>query len=157
MPLFFKVLELQEDNIMLTQSICLDGLRLLVVDDDADTREILTFLFEMEGAEIKSVGSANEALELISNFKPDILISDIHLPDEDGCSLLPKVRNLEVEKGRWIPAIALTGSVMEEDRAEAFSAGFQKYLCKPINLDELISVVANLARGNLFAGSLQTC
>jgi hypothetical protein len=142
---------------MFTQSICLDGLRLLVVDDDADTREILTFLFEMEGAEIKSVGSANEALELISNFKPDILISDIHLPDEDGCSLLPKVRNLEVEQGRWIPAIALTGSVMEEARAEAFSAGFQKYLCKPINLDELISVVANLAGCNLFAGSLQTC
>lgn len=142
---------------MLTQSICLDGLRLLVVDDDADTREILTFLFEMEGAEIKSVGSANEALELVSHFKPDILISDIHLPDENGYSLLPKVRNLKVAQDRWIPAIALTGSVMEQDRADALSAGFQKYLCKPINLDELVSVVANLARGNLFVSSLQTC
>lgn len=142
---------------MLTQSICLDGLRLLVVDNDADTREILTFLFEMEGAEIKSVASANEALELISLFKPDIFISDIHLPDGDGYSLLPKVRNLKVAQGKWMPAIALTGSAMEEDRADAFSAGFQKYLCKPINLDELVSVVANLARCNLFAGSLQTC
>jgi two-component system, OmpR family, response regulator len=132
---------------MFNQSIYFDGLRLLIVDDDADTREILTLVFEMEGAEIISATSASEALELISRFKPDILISDIHLPDEDGYSLLSKVRNLEIGQGRWTPAIALTGSVMDEDCAKAFSAGFQIHLCKPIYLDELVSEVANLARG----------
>lgn len=138
---------------MSTQLIRFDGLRLLVVDDDADTREILTLIFEMEGAEIRSVASASEALELISPFKPDILISDIRLPDEDGYSLLSKVRKLERVQGRWTPAIALTGSAMDEDCANALSAGFQLHLCKPINLDELVSEVADLLAGcKLLAG-----
>ncbi|MCG6136424.1 MAG: response regulator [Nostoc sp. LLA-1] len=128
------------------QSLSVNGLHLLVVDDDTDTRKILTILFELEGAKVIAVASASEALKVISHFKPDILISDICLPDEDGYSLLPKIRNLVAAPGKCMPAIALTGSAKEEDRTYALSAGFQKHLCKPINLDELVYEVANLAR-----------
>lgn len=129
---------------MYTQSISVKGLRLLVVDDDADTRQILNILFELEEAKVIAVASASEALEVISQFKPDILISDISLPDEDGYSLLSKIRGLMAAQGKQIPAIALTGSTREEDRIYAFASGFQSYLCKPINLDELVYEVAGL-------------
>ncbi|WP_414545937.1 response regulator [Nostoc sp. CCY0012] len=131
---------------MYTQSLSIDGLNLLVVDDDTDTRQMLTILFELEGAKVIAVSSASEALKVISHFQPDILISDICLPDEDGYSLLPKIRNLVAASGKCIPAIALTGAAKEEDRTYALAAGFQKHLCKPINLDELVYEVANLAR-----------
>ncbi|WP_193200444.1 response regulator [Nostoc sp. MG11] len=130
---------------MSNESMFFKGLRLLIVDDDADTRTLLTFLFELDGAEIVTAASASEALEVMSFFKPDILISDICLPDEDGYSLLMKVKNLEAERVRKIPAIALTASVSEEDRIHALVAGFQIYLSKPIDLEELACIVADLA------------
>lgn len=130
---------------MYTKPISVDGLHLLVVDDDPDTRQILTILFELEGAEIKAVGSASEALEVMTYFKPDILISDIYLPDEFGFSLLSKVRNMRIRKEEWIPAIALTGAIGDQDRACALASGFQMILYKPIMLDELVSAVASLA------------
>ncbi|WP_017319284.1 response regulator [Mastigocladopsis repens] len=123
----------------------LDGLRLLVVDDDADARELLTCLFSWEGAEIITATSAVEALDALAGFQPDILISDIRLPDEDGYSLLLKVRNLDVSQGGKIPAIALTADAGEEYRIRALSAGFDRYIAKPIDLDELSSVVKSLA------------
>ncbi|MEH2209342.1 response regulator [Nostoc sp.] len=129
---------------MSNQSISCQGLRLLVVDDDADTRILLTFLFELEGAEVIAVASADEALKRMSSFKPDILISDICLPNEDGCSLLLKVKNLEAKRGRKIPAIALTASTFEDDRKRALLAGYDIYQRKPIDLDELTSMVASL-------------
>ncbi|MBD2569116.1 response regulator [Anabaena lutea] len=135
---------------MYSQSIHLDNLKLLIVDDDSDTREILTLLFELEGAEIISAGSAHEAIEIISNFKPDILISDISLPDEDGYWLLRKVKNLEALKGRWVPAIAMTGWASAADQEYSLKAGFQKHLCKPINLDELLFAVASLVNLNQY-------
>ncbi|WP_373527294.1 response regulator [Nostoc sp.] len=130
---------------MSNESMSFKGLRLLVVDDDLDTRTLLTFLFELDGAEILTAASAAEALEIISFFKPDILISDICLPDEDGYSLLVKIRNIEAKRGRKIPAIALTASAYDEDRKRASLAGYDIYRCKPIDLDELASVVASLA------------
>ncbi|MBD2293684.1 response regulator [Anabaena sphaerica FACHB-251] len=142
---------------MCSQSIHLDNLRLLIVDDDSDTRQILTLLFELEGAEIISVASAHEAIEIISNFRPDILISDISLPDEDGCSLLPKVRNLEALKDKWVPAIAMTGWASAEDQEYTLKAGFQKHLCKPINLDELVSAVTSLVNSRQYVNNLQMC
>ncbi len=129
---------------MSNQSMSCQGLRLLVVDDDTDTRILLTFLFELEGAEVIAVASADEALKRMSSFKPDILISDICLPDEDGYSLLLKVKNLEAKRGRKIPAIALTASTFEDDRKRALLAGYDIYQCKPIDLDELTSMVASL-------------
>ncbi|MFN6571729.1 response regulator [Dendronalium sp. ChiSLP03b] len=130
---------------MYSQPISVDGLHLLVIDDDADTRKILTILFQMEGAEILAVGSVNEALEVLSYFNPDILISDIYLSDELGYSSLTKVRNLVATQGKWIPAIALTGFASETERAYAYAIGFQMHICKPINLDELVCAVASLA------------
>jgi two-component system, OmpR family, response regulator len=129
---------------MSNQSMSFKGLRLLVVDDDPDTRTLLTFLFEIDGAEIITVASAGDALEIMSFFKPDILISDIYLPDENGCSLLTKLRNLEAKRGRRIPAIALTASALDEDRNRALLAGYDIYRCKPMDLDELTSTVADL-------------
>jgi two-component system, OmpR family, response regulator len=130
---------------MYSQSTCVDGLRLLIIDNDNDTREMLHVLFNLEGAETLTVGSASEALEVVSDFQADVLICDMYLSDELGYSLLPKVRNIEAVQGRWTPAIALTGSTREKDRAYAFAAGFQFYLSKPVNLDELINKVASLA------------
>ncbi len=80
----------------------------------------------------------------MSFFKPDIFISDIYLPDENGCSLLMKVRNLEANRGRKIPAIALTASAFDEDQNRALLAGYDIYRCKPIDLDDLSSTVASL-------------
>ena len=131
-------------TIMSNQSMSFKGLRLLVVDDDPDTRTLLTFLFELDGAEIITAASAGDAIEIMSFFKPDILISDIYLPDENGCSLLMKVRNLEAKRGRKIPAIALTASAFDEDRNRALLAGYDIYRCKPIDLDDLSSTVASL-------------
>ncbi|MEH2396744.1 MAG: response regulator [Nostoc sp.] len=137
---------LQGGENMSNESTSFKGLRLLVVDDDPDTRTLLTFLFELEGAEIITAASADDALKIISLFKPDILISDIYLPDEDGYSLLLKVRNLEAKRGRKIPAIALTASAFDEDRNRALLAGYNIFRCKPIDLDELVSAVASLAK-----------
>jgi two-component system OmpR family response regulator len=129
---------------MSNQSMPFKGLRLLVVDDDPDTRTLLTFLFELDGAEIITAASAGDAIEIMSFFKPDILISDIYLPDGNGCSLLIKLRNLEAKRGRKIPAIALTASAFDEDRNRALLAGYDIYRCKPIDLDDLSSTVASL-------------
>ncbi|MEH2184506.1 response regulator [Nostoc sp.] len=129
---------------MSNQSMSFKGLRLLVVDNDFDTRILLTYLFELGEAKIITAASAEEAIEIMSFFKPDILISDIYLPDEDGYSLLLKARNLEAKRGRKIPAIALTASASEEDRNMALLLGYDIYRCKPIDLDELAFIVADL-------------
>ncbi|MEH2202517.1 MAG: response regulator [Nostoc sp.] len=129
---------------MSNQSMSFKGLRLLVVDDDFDTRTLLTYLFELGEAEIITAASAGEAIKIMSFYKPDVLISDIYLPDEDGYSLLLKVRNLEAKRGREIPAIALTASASDEDRKCACLAGYDIYRCKPIDLDELAFLVASL-------------
>ncbi|WP_335109492.1 response regulator [Nostoc sp.] len=137
------------------------GLRLLVVDDDADTRTLLTFLFELDGAEVITAASAEEALKIMSFFKPDILISDICLPDEDGYSLLLKVRNLEAKRGRKIPAIALTASAFAEDQKRALLAGYDRYQCKPIDIDKFASIVASLRNSNntfdILRDNAETC
>ncbi|MDZ7957591.1 MAG: response regulator [Aulosira sp. DedQUE10] len=131
--------------------ISFQGLRLVIVDDDPDTIKLLAILFEMDEAEVKTATSVNEALEIISSFQPDILISDICLPDEDGYSLIRKVKKLDAQNGRRTMAIALSAYIMDENRRNAYSAGYQKYLCKPINLDQLAVAVADLAGISLCA------
>lgn len=127
------------------KSISIKQLRLLVVDDDADTRKILTTLFKLEGAEVIAAACASEALEAMLDFQPDILICDICMPDEDGYSLLEKIRILNKQQTqREIPAIALTAFVHEEDRNYGLLTGFQSYLYKPIDLKELVFLVSNL-------------
>ncbi|HSK72129.1 MAG TPA: PAS domain S-box protein, partial [Pyrinomonadaceae bacterium] len=122
----------------------LEGLRILIVDDEKDARLLLTTIIEDCGAETKSAESAAEALEILKEFNPDILISDIGMPGEDGYSLIRKVRALEAN-GKRIPAIALTAYAREEDRMRALLAGFQVHVAKPVNPVELIAVIGGLA------------
>lgn len=124
----------------------LAGLRVLVVDDEADTRNFLSFMFEEYGAFATAVASVDEALAVIEQAKPDILISDIGMSEQDGYTLIRKLRSLEPEKGGRIPAIALTAYTREEDRLKALSAGFQQHLSKPIDPTKLIAMVADVLK-----------
>jgi signal transduction histidine kinase len=122
----------------------LAGLRILVVDDEPDARELLRALLERCGSEVTTAGSAAAALEAIGRSRPDVLISDIGMPEEDGYSLIRKVRAAEASPGERIPAVALTAYARAQDRVRALSAGFNVHVPKPIEPVELIVVVASL-------------
>ncbi len=124
----------------------LDGIKALVVDDEADARELLAFILEEQGAEVELAASAKEALGKVGTFIPDILLSDIGMPEEDGLSLLKKVRQLPRNKGGAVAAIAVTAFATREDCQSCLDAGFQKHLAKPFDADELISTVVNLTK-----------
>jgi len=125
----------------------LNGLRILVVDDNLDMRYLLAYTLEACGAEVTAVASANAAISTLTNASPpmDILISDIGMPDEDGYALLRRVRTLDPVNGGTIPAIALTAYARSQDRTAALLAGFQSHIAKPVEPAELIAVIANLA------------
>jgi signal transduction histidine kinase/ActR/RegA family two-component response regulator len=125
----------------------LRGLRVLLVDDDEDTLRLITAALGQGEATVIAVSSAEAALEALKSTTPDVLISDIAMPSEDGYQLLAKVRALNLDNGRFLPAIAITAYAREEDRQQAFASGFQAYLAKPIELSELIAVVSEAARG----------
>ena len=131
---------------MYNHSLALNGLRVLVVDSDLDSRVLLTMVFEEYGVETIAATSAFEALEIVKQVKPDLLISEISLPNEDGYSLMRKVKALENARQVEIPAIALTTYDGEDDRAHALSVGFEKHLPKPFDIDELIITVACLTK-----------
>lgn len=124
----------------------LDGLRILIVDDDPDMRDLLTYTLEGCGAEVVAAASANEAISALTESSPplDMLISDIGMPDEDGYALLHRVRRLESKNGGRIPAIALTAYARTQDRTAALLAGFQFHIAKPVEPAELVAVIANL-------------
>jgi CheY-like chemotaxis protein len=125
-------------------SLSLDGLQVLVVDSDPDSRYLLTMLFEGYGVKTITATSALEALEILKQVKPDLLISEIRLPKEDGYSLMRQVKALEMQKQVPIPAIALTVCAREDDRAHALSVGFEEHLPKPFDIDELLAMVTCL-------------
>ncbi|HEX8190810.1 MAG TPA: hybrid sensor histidine kinase/response regulator, partial [Pyrinomonadaceae bacterium] len=124
----------------------LDGLKILVVDDEPDTREMLKAGLGQCGAEVWAAASAAEALEAIEKSAPDLLISDIGMPDEDGYELMRRVRKLPPGAGGRVPAIALTAYARVEDRMHALRAGYQMHVPKPVELAELAAVAASLAR-----------
>jgi signal transduction histidine kinase len=123
----------------------LSGLRVLVVDDEADTRDMLRAVLEQCQVEVITAGSASEALETLVHSRPDVLISDLGMPGEDGYDLIAKVRKLPAQSGGQIPAAALTAYVRAEDRVRVLRAGYQLHVPKPIEPAELVIVVANLA------------
>jgi signal transduction histidine kinase len=123
----------------------LSGLQVLVVDDDTDTRELIAIVLEESGANVKAIASVGEALEVLRSWQPDLLVSDIGMPEEDGYALIRKVRILEEKTGKQIPALALTAYAREEDKNRALKAGFQMYLSKPVEPDDLVATVALLA------------
>jgi len=124
----------------------LDGLRILVVDDEPDTRDLLKQGLEYCGATVHLAGSAAEALAALDQEVPDILISDIGMPGVDGYDLIRKIRNLQAEKGRRVAAIALTAYTRVEDRLHALRAGYDMHVPKPVELTELVAVATSLTR-----------
>jgi signal transduction histidine kinase/CheY-like chemotaxis protein len=121
------------------------GIRVLVVDDEVDARELLAVVLKSCGSQVMIAATATEALEMVKRLKPDILISDIEMPGEDGYSLIGRVRALKPEDGSQVPAIALTAHARVEDRMRALSAGFQMHVAKPVEPAELVVVLASLA------------
>ena len=124
----------------------LEGLRILVVDDEADARELLIQILKELGVEVVAVATADEAIRVLTEqaSRLDVLVSDIGMPNQDGYNLLRRVRSLPPEMGGQIPAVALTAYARTEDRRAAFLAGFQSHLAKPVELAELIAVITNL-------------
>lgn len=122
----------------------LDQVRILVVDDNPDDRELLAIMIEQEGGEVIAVASTSEALDCCQRMSIDVLISDICMPGEDGCALIRKIRALPLPLQSQIPAIALSSSLSEKYREQALASGFQRYLLKPIELEELIATISHL-------------
>ena len=135
--------------ITLEPSARLDGLRVMVVDDEPDTREMLSLMIGQLGAEVCACATSHDAMNLLGEWKPDVIVSDIEMPDEDGYELMRKVRQLEANSGeRKVPAIALTAYGRVEDRVRALSAGYQMHIAKPAEPAELAAVIASLAARN---------
>jgi len=122
----------------------LHGIRVLVVDDAADTREMLRVVLEQFGADVTTAASARETLDVLPAWQPNVLVSDIGMPDEDGYSLIRKVRALSSENGGDIPAIALTGYVRVEERMHALDAGYHMFVPKPVEVGELATIIASV-------------
>lgn len=122
----------------------LDGLRVLVVDDEADVREFITAILEPYGVGVRAVASAAAALDELEQFRPDVLVSDIRMPGEDGYSLIRRIRELEADRGIHLPAAAIT-AYLDEDREKAIRAGFEAHLHKLAQPTELVELVAQLA------------
>jgi CheY-like chemotaxis protein len=125
-------------------SLNLQGRRILVVDDDDNTREFLAFLLELHGANVIATATATEALTTLTQFKPEVLLSDIGMPDVDGYMLMRQIRTLPPEQGGTIPAIALTAYAGEIDYQQAMAAGFQQHIAKPVEPEALVEAIANL-------------
>jgi len=124
----------------------LDGLRVLVVDDEPDTRDLLSAGLGKCGAEVIVAASAKEAFAAIKEKLPDVLVSDIGMPEQDGYEMIRRLRTLPPEQGGKIPAIALTAYARLEDRMHALRAGYQMHVPKPVELAELVAVAASLAK-----------
>jgi CheY-like chemotaxis protein len=127
-------------------SLNLKGVQVLVVDDDTDTREFVVFLLQQAQASVIFADSAGSALATLMKSKPDVLLSDIGMPDMDGYMLLQQVRALPPEQGGQIPAIALTAYAGAFNQQQALDAGFQRHIAKPVEPDELIGAIVNLVR-----------
>jgi CheY-like chemotaxis protein len=124
----------------------LKNLHLLVIEDEQDTRELLTFVLESEGAAVTTVIHIYEALDVLKQFRPDVILSNIHLPDGDGYTLLSLWRKEEAELGiEPVPAIIVTESEREIHKKRIHQAGFQTYISKPFEIDKIAEIVANVA------------
>lgn len=124
----------------------LTGVRVLCVDDDLDTCELLATVLQLAGAAVVTALSASDALFTLNEFKPNVLISDTSISNESGYQLIRKIRALPKEHGGQIPAIALTGHVSPEDRQRALLFGFQAHLAKPFDPDQLVDVILVLLK-----------
>jgi PAS domain S-box-containing protein len=126
------------------QNLDLTGIRVLIIDDDPDSRELVLMVIAQAGAEAITVASATEFLNVLESFQPDVVVSDIGMQEVDGYTLLRQVRSLSPEQGGQVPAIALTAYAGEIDRQQAIAAGFQKHIVKPIEPDKLVVAIVSL-------------
>ena len=135
---------------LLEEPRTLAGLSVMIVDDEFDARELLVATLEQRGAKVIVASSVSEALEALANAPngviPDVLVSDIGMPGQDGFDLITKVRAMEPERGGNIPAIALTAYARTEDRARVLAAGFQRHVAKPVGASTLVTAIASIAR-----------
>ena len=122
------------------------GLTVLLVDDEEDTREALGRILQQNGMLVTTAASAREAYELVERLQPDILLSDIAMPGEDGLSLIRRVRMLPLDRGGQVPAIALSAYAGAEDRRKALVAGFQLHIPKPVDPAHLLAAIAAMIR-----------
>ncbi|MDZ8106133.1 MAG: response regulator [Nostoc sp. DedQUE12a] len=118
--------------------------QILVVDDEPDIRDLVTFILQDYGVEVTAVASAQEALQALSESIPDVLISDIGMPKTDGYMLMREVRKRSPQEGGHVPAIALTAYAGEINQQQALEAGFQLHIPKPIDPDELVEAIVGL-------------
>ena len=123
----------------------LDGLGVLVVEDDEDTREVLALGLSLYGADVVAVCCAADAMVELEKKTPDVILSDIGLPDEDGFALIRRVRKLPPSRGGRVPAVAVTAFTLSDDAEEATRAGFQRHFRKPVETQLLFGAVAALA------------
>ncbi|MEH2091267.1 PAS domain S-box protein [Nostoc sp.] len=144
LPLIQNQLKIKQDSSNSEPSSNLNGVKILVVDDDTDTREFIVFLLEQYGANVTAVTSANEALATLAQSLPDILLSDIGMPEVDGCMFMRQLRTLPPEQGGKIRAIALTAYAGEMNAQQVLRAGFNKHIAKPVEPSELVDAIANL-------------
>lgn len=140
----------QLDNVLTEQPMSqlpqsLDGLRVLVVDDEADIREFITAVLEAHGIGVRTVTNAAAALEELDRFRPNVLLSDIRMSGEDGYSLIRQIRALEAVQGGHLPAVAMT-AYLDEDRDKVLRAGFEAHLYKMVQPSEWVEMVAQFAR-----------
>lgn len=122
----------------------LAGIKILVVDDDDDSRFYMTTVLEADRATVLAVASAVAALEALNHWQPDVFIFDIAMPGEDGYTLIRKIRALTADRGGQVPAVALTAYADTEDRIRALEAGFQTHVPKPVDPSELVEIVADV-------------
>lgn len=137
-----------------TNLISLQGLRLLVVDNHVDSCDLIAMLLQPYGVEVKAVFLAQQALKLIVQWQPDVLVSEIALPNEDGFALIQHVRTLTGPWGKVVPVIAVTAYVTEEMRQRVLASGFDQWLTKPLDLDAFVAVLASLAIRQPFSGAI---
>jgi len=146
LPLISTIAEANQSQTQLNGSLDLSGIRVLVVDDEPDTRDLLTFVMEQHGAVVVAAASACEALESLRHSPPDVLVCDIGMPEMNGYTLMRQVRVWSPEQGGQIPAIALTAYAGEMNQKQAFAAGFQMHISKPVEPEAMARAIAALTR-----------
>jgi CheY-like chemotaxis protein len=119
----------------------LSGIRVLAVDDHVETNELVRDILRAAGASVVSVDSADAAFRALQSFRPNVLVCDLGMPEEDGCSLIQRIRALSRGARGDIPALALTGYTRNEDRLTALVSGFTAYLTKPVQRDQLVAAL----------------
>ena len=128
--------------------VSLGGCRALVVDDEEDARELIATILTTAGANVQTASSVREALEHLDAAPPDVLLADIAMPGADGYALIREVRRRDSQKGRHLPAAAITAYVGDQDREHALSAGFDHHVSKPINPAAIVEVVLSMRSGS---------